>query len=405
MDDDMKIEKPQKEHLWLQQLLGDWTFESEMDMAPGQPKTYASGFQALKNVDLEIRRGEIFALLGPQRRRQDHADQHRLRHRQCRAPAGHGRRPRHRRRLPRGALADRPGAAGADHRRLRDRLEHGLLQPRPVRQAAESAHIEKVLKDLSLWDKKDNKIRTLSGGMKRRVLIAKALSHEPQLLFLDEPTAGVDVELRQDMWKLVRAARNRRHHHPDHPLHRRGRGDGRPHRRHQQGRDHPGRRQGRADAQAGQEAADAAAAGSRWPQLPEALAGLRPGSCPAGGNELVYTYDAQGRATGIARCCRTWAAGIDFKDLRHEPELARGHLRQPGDRTGARAHELHAIRAIYRSRWRAPGARCCKASSRRSSRPRCTSWCSARRSARASPRSAASATAPSSCRAWSCCRC
>ena len=117
------------------------------------------------------------------------------------------------------------------------------------------AHIEKVLKDLSLWDKKDSKIITLSGGMKRRVMIAKALSHEPQILFLDEPTAGVDVELRKGMWEVVRdAAGLRRHHHPDHALHRGSRGDGRPHRRHQQGRDHPGRGQGRADAEARQEA-------------------------------------------------------------------------------------------------------------------------------------------------------
>ena len=109
------------------------------------------------------------------------------------------------------------------------------------------AHIEKVLKDLSLWDKKDSKIVTLSGGMKRRVMIAKALSHEPQILFLDEPTAGVDVELRKGMWEVVRdAAGLRRHHHPDHALHRGSRGDGRPDRRHQQGRDHPGRGQGRA---------------------------------------------------------------------------------------------------------------------------------------------------------------
>ena len=96
---------------------------------------------------------------------------------------------------------------------------------------ANPAHIEKVLKDLSLWDKKDSKIMTLSGGMKRRLLIAKALSHEPRILFLDEPTAGVDVELRRDMWALVRALQaQRRDHHPDHALHRRGRGDGRPHR-------------------------------------------------------------------------------------------------------------------------------------------------------------------------------
>ena len=119
-------------------------------------------------------------------------------------------------------------------------------------------HIAKVLKELSLWDKKDNKIMTLSGGMKRRVMIAKALAHEPQILFLDEPTAGVDVELRKDMWGVVRALRDfGRHDHPHHPLHRGGRDDGRPHRHHRQGRADPGRGQGRADAQARQEAIDA----------------------------------------------------------------------------------------------------------------------------------------------------
>ena len=102
---------------------------------------------------------------------------------------------------------DRPGAAGTDHRRLRDAAGDHALFPRVVRQAAEPGHIEKVLKDLSLWDKKDSRIMTLSGGMKRRVLIAKALAHEPRILFLDEPTAGVDVELRKDMWQLVRALR------------------------------------------------------------------------------------------------------------------------------------------------------------------------------------------------------
>ena len=96
-------------------------------------------------------------------------------------------------------------------------------------------YIAKVLKDLSLYDRKDSKIMTLSGGMKRRVMIAKALSHEPEILFLDEPTAGVDVNLRKDMWQIVRSLRAvRRDHHPDHPLHRRGRGNGRPDRRDQQ---------------------------------------------------------------------------------------------------------------------------------------------------------------------------
>ncbi len=98
------------------------------------------------------------------------------------------------------------------------------------------AHIERVLKALSLWDKKDSKIITLSGGMKRRLMIAKALSHEPTVLFLDEPTAGVDVNLRRDMWQLVRELRaSGVTDHPDHALHRRGRGNGRSRRHHQQG--------------------------------------------------------------------------------------------------------------------------------------------------------------------------
>ena len=111
--------------------------------------------------------------------------------------------------------------------------------------------IEQVLRDLSLWDKRDSKIMTLSGGMKRRVMIAKALSHEPAILFLDEPTAGVDVELRRSMWEMVRGLRERgRHHHPHHPLHRGGRGDGRPHRRHPQRRDRAGGGEGGPHAEA-----------------------------------------------------------------------------------------------------------------------------------------------------------
>jgi ABC-2 type transport system ATP-binding protein len=117
---------------------------------------------------------------------------------------------------------------------------HGARSAAGCSASPNPAHIEKVLRDLSLWDKRDSKIMTLSGGMKRRVLIAKALSHEPTILFLDEPTAGVDVELRHDMWKMVRRLRDqRRHDHPDHALHRGGRGDGRPRRRDREGRAHP----------------------------------------------------------------------------------------------------------------------------------------------------------------------
>ena len=168
-------------------------------------KTYASGFRALKNVDLEIRRGEIFALLGP-----NGAGKTTLIGIVC------------------GIVNPSEGTVRVDgHDIVRDyrasRSLIGLVPQELTTDAFESvwntvsfsrglfgkpsnpAHIEKVLKDLSLWDKKDNKVMTLSGGMKRRLLIAKALSHEPRILFLDEPTAGVDVELRQEMWKVVRA--------------------------------------------------------------------------------------------------------------------------------------------------------------------------------------------------------
>jgi ABC-2 type transport system ATP-binding protein len=173
----------------------------------GLSKTYASGFHALKNVDLQIRRGEIFALLGP-----NGAGKTTLISIVCgivNASAGR-------------VLVDGRDIA-ADYRAARSLI--GLVPQELTTEAFETvwntvsfsrglfgkppdpAHIEKVLKDLSLWDKKDNTIRTLSGGMKRRLLIAKALSHEPQLLFLDEPTAGVDVTLRQGMWQLVRSLR------------------------------------------------------------------------------------------------------------------------------------------------------------------------------------------------------
>ncbi len=170
-------------------------------------KTYASGFRALKCVNLEIRRGEIFALLGP-----NGAGKTTLISIICGIV---------------NASAGRVTVAGldikADYRRVRAMI--GLVPQELTADMFETvwntvsfsrglfgkapnpAHIEKVLKALTLWDKRDNKIMTLSGGMKRRVLIAKALSHEPEILFLDEPTAGVDVELRKDMWQLVRDLR------------------------------------------------------------------------------------------------------------------------------------------------------------------------------------------------------
>ncbi|WP_300715817.1 ABC transporter ATP-binding protein [Hydrogenophaga sp.] len=173
----------------------------------GVSKTYASGFQALKRVDLDIRRGEIFALLGP-----NGAGKTTLISVIC------------------GMVNATEGTVLADgHDTVRDyraaRAAIGLV-PQELHtdsfetvwatvsfsrglfgKAPDPAYIEKILKDLSLWDKKDSKIMALSGGMKRRVLIAKALSHEPKILFLDEPSAGVDVELRHDMWRMVRALR------------------------------------------------------------------------------------------------------------------------------------------------------------------------------------------------------
>lgn len=170
-------------------------------------KTYASGFEALKNIDLEIRKGEIFALLGP-----NGAGKTTLISIIC------------------GIVNPSKGTVLADgHDIISDyraaRSKIGLVPQELTTDVFETVwatmnfsrglfgkppnpgYIEKVLRDLSLWDKKDSKIITLSGGMKRRVLIAKALSHEPKILFLDEPTAGVDVELRRDMWNMVRSLR------------------------------------------------------------------------------------------------------------------------------------------------------------------------------------------------------
>ncbi len=171
-------------------------------------KTYAGGFQALKSVNLQIRRGEIFALLGP-----NGAGKTTLISIVCGIVNGTG-----------GDVSVGGFDINRDYRKTRSLI--GLVPQELTTDAFETvwntvsfsrglfgypddpAYIEKILKDLSLWDKKDNKLMTLSGGMKRRVLIAKALSHEPRILFLDEPTAGVDVELRQDMWNVVRDLRD-----------------------------------------------------------------------------------------------------------------------------------------------------------------------------------------------------
>ena len=159
-------------------------------------------------------------------------------------------------------------------------------------------HVAKVLKQLALWDKKDSKIMTLSGGMKRRVLIAKALSHEPQILFLDEPTAGVDVQLRQDMWELVRSLRARgvtiilTTHYIEEAEQMADRVGVINH-----GRAHPRRGQGRADAQARQQATDHSPP-EKLDAVPEALAPYRLTLTPDG-SALIYNYDTQGERTGI----------------------------------------------------------------------------------------------------------
>jgi ABC-2 type transport system ATP-binding protein len=173
----------------------------------GLGKIYASGFVALKNIDLDIQRGEIFALLGP-----NGAGKTTLISIICgiaNASAGSvnvdGHDSVRSYRLARSAIGLVPQELHTDSFEsvwATVNFSRGLFGLPPDR-----AYLEKVLRDLSLWDKRDAKIMTLSGGMKRRVLIAKALSHEPKILFLDEPSAGVDVELRHDMWRMVRALR------------------------------------------------------------------------------------------------------------------------------------------------------------------------------------------------------
>ncbi|HET7370475.1 MAG TPA: ABC transporter ATP-binding protein [Gammaproteobacteria bacterium] len=282
----------------------------------GISKTYAGGFQALKRVDLDIRRGEIFALLGP-----NGAGKTTLINIICgivNASTGT-------------VLADGHDVV-ADYRKARAliglvpqelttdafetvwatvSLSRGLFG-----KAANPAHIEKVLRDLALWDKKDNKIIQLSGGMKRRVLIAKALAHEPKILFLDEPTAGVDVALRRDMWNVVRALRASgvtiilTTHYIEEA---------------EDMADRVGvinkgeiilvedktelmRKLGRKQLTLQlQNALD---------QVPDALARHNL-ELAGGGNELVYTYDTRGERTGIAELLRDLnAAGIAFSDLR-----------------------------------------------------------------------------------------
>jgi ABC-2 type transport system ATP-binding protein len=278
-------------------------------------KTYASGFQALKAINLEIQQGEIFALLGP-----NGAGKTTLINIICGIV---------------NATAGRVLAAGYDivreYRAARSLI--GLVPQELANEAFESvsstvkfsrglfgkppnpAHLEKVLRDLSLWEKRDSSILALSGGMKRRVMIAKALAHEPRILFLDEPTAGVDVELRRDMWQMVRELRANgvtiiltTHyieeaeemadrigviHHGElilvedkHVLMRK-----------------LGKKQLTLQLQ------------QRLEAIPQALA-ARNLQLAGGGNELIYVFDAQAEATSIAGLLRQLnELGIEFKDL------------------------------------------------------------------------------------------
>jgi len=278
-------------------------------------KTYATGFQALKTINLDIDKGEIFALLGP-----NGAGKTTLISIIC------------------GIVTPTSGSVTVDgHDIIRDyRAARSMIGLVPQELTADMfetvwgtvsfsrglfgkwpnpAHIEKVLKDLSLWDKKDSKLITLSGGMKRRVLIAKALSHEPSILFLDEPTAGVDVELRKEMWQVVRNLRDSGVTIilTTHYIHE------------------------------AEEMADRIGVINHGElilvedkhelmhklgkkqltlQLHEALKDIPPSldahhlTLANGGSELVYTYDSQGPRTGITHLLTDLAqAGIHFKDL------------------------------------------------------------------------------------------
>ncbi len=278
-------------------------------------KTYASGFQALKNVNLDIESGEIFALLGP-----NGAGKTTLISIIC------------------GIVNPSDGTVLADghdvvaeFRAARSKI--GLVPQELSTDAFETvwatvsfsrglfgkppnpAHIEKVLRDLSLWNKKDAMIRTLSGGMKRRVMIAKALSHEPHILFLDEPSAGVDVELRRDMWEMVRGLREKgvtiilTTHYIEEA---------------EEMADRIGVLRKGELVLVEEKAVLMQKLGKKQLKLhlqrpleriPDALAG-HPLELSSDGGDLVYTFDTQSEQTGIADLLKQLAEhGIDFKDL------------------------------------------------------------------------------------------
>jgi ABC-2 type transport system ATP-binding protein len=281
----------------------------------GLTKTYASGFQALKSVDLEIRKGEIFALLGP-----NGAGKTTLIGIICgivNATSGK-------------VVADGHDVV-SDYRAARSQI--GLVPQELNTDAFETvwatvnfsrglfgkpknkSYLEKVLRDLSLWDKKDTKIMALSGGMKRRVMIAKALSHEPSILFLDEPSAGVDVELRRDMWAMVRALKDSgvtiilTTHYIEEA---------------EEMADRIGVISKGEIILVEEKAALMQKLGKKQLslQLQSPLSALPPElaeyqlDLSPDGSELTYTFDAQHENTGIAALMRQLAAsGVDFKDL------------------------------------------------------------------------------------------
>jgi ABC-2 type transport system ATP-binding protein len=301
-------------------------------------KTYASGFQALRGVNLDIQRGEIFALLGP-----NGAGKTTLISVIC------------------GIVNPTRGSVMADgHDIVRDyraaRTKIGLVPQELSTDAFENvwatvsfsrglfgrppnpAYIEQILRDLSLWDKRDSTIMSLSGGMKRRVMIAKALSHEPLILFLDEPTAGVDVELRRDMWQMVRALRERgvtiilTTHYIEEA---------------EEMADRIGIiNKGEIILVEGKQALMQKLGRKQLTlQLQAPLAALPPElerpelALSASGSELVYTFDGRREDTGIAPLLRQLdALGVAFKDLRTtESSLEEIFVSLVSSRVGGRA--------------------------------------------------------------------